>query len=148
MKRLLIILLPLVLFACSREEVEELPLYQQYATRADLSVAQVSGFRLNDTSKVDVVILVADDTAAWCGLKEEFDIRTSEGVTSWMGNIEHPQQRVKGGERPCWRAMAVHDSLTIAFYRIDSETQYEALLEYQMDNLNQQSSNNLISSRF
>ena len=134
MKKLLLILLPLLLIACSREE-EETPLYQQYAARTDLTVAQVSGFQLCDSVKVDVVILVADDTAAWHGLKEEFDIRTSEGVTSWMGDLDHPQQRVKRSVRPAWRAMAVHKDMTIAFYRIDSETQYDALLDYQISNI-------------
>ena len=134
MKKLLLILLPLMLLACSRE-VEETPLYSQYAVRQDLTVAQVTGFQLNDTVKTDVVILVADDSAAWQGLKEEFDIRTSEGVTSWMGDIDQPQQRVKGGVRPAWRAMAVHADRTVAFYRIDSEEQYEALLDYQMNEL-------------
>ena len=136
MKRIITLLLTLLLLACSRE-VEETPLYQQYASRPDLTVAQVSGFHLNDTVKVDVVILVADDTTAWHGLKEEFDIRTTEGVTTWMGDIDHPQRRVKRNVRPAWRAMAVHDQLTLAFYRIDTETQYDALLEYQfskMDN--------------
>jgi len=115
--------------------VEETPLYQKYAVRSDLTVAQVTGFHLNDTVKTDVVILVADDTAAWQGLKEEFDIRTSEGVTSWMGDTDHPQQRVKRSVRPAWRAMAVHKDMTIAFYRIDSETQYDALLDYQISNI-------------
>ena len=138
MKRLLHILLPavccLLTFACSRE-VEETPLYQKYAVRSDLTVAQVSGFHLNDTVKVDVVILVADDSVAWQELKEEFDIRTSEGVTTWMGNTDHPEQRVKRSERPAWRAMAVHDDKTIAFYRIENDIQYEALLDYQMNEL-------------
>ncbi|MBO7100497.1 MAG: hypothetical protein J6V98_00565 [Bacteroidales bacterium] len=136
MKRLLyIMLLPLlVLVACSRE-VEETPLYRQYASRADLTVAQVAGFQLNDSVKVDVVILVADDSVAWQSLKEELDIRTSEGVTSWMGNIDHPQQRVKRSERPAWRAMAVHGDMTVAFYRMDDNMQYEALVDYQMENI-------------
>ena len=134
MKRLLYILLTLLLASCSREEVET-PLYQQYAARKNLTVAQVSGFQLCDTVKIDVVILVADDTTAWSGLKQEFDIRTSEGVTSWMGNIDHPQQRVKRSERPAWRAMAVHEDMTIAFYRIDTEVQREALLDYQLERI-------------
>lgn len=138
MKRLLYILLPavccLLTFACSRE-VEEMPLYQKYAVRNDLTVAQVTGFHLNDSVKTDVVILVADDSVTWQRLKEELDIRTSEGVTSWMGDIDQPQQRVKGGVRPAWRAMAVHADRTIAFYRIDSEEQYDALLDYQMNEL-------------
>ena len=136
MKMLLLILLPLMLLACSRE-TEETPLYQQYAARKDLTVAQVFGFQLCDTVKTDVVILVADDSAAWQGLKEELDIRTSEGVTSWMGDIDQPQQRVKGGRLPAWRAMAVHNERTVAFYRIDNDVQYRALLDYQMNKMEQ-----------
>ena len=138
MKRLLIILLPavfcLLTVACSHK-LEKDPLYRQYAAREDLAVAQVSGFQLCDTVKTDVVILVADDSVAWQGLKEEFDIRTSEGITSWMGDIDQPQQRVKGGVRPAWRAMAVHSDRTVAFYRIDNEEQYQALLDYQLNKL-------------
>lgn len=135
MKRLsLIVLLTTLLLACSREEAET-PLYQRFAARTDLTAAQVIGFQLNDSVKTDVIILVADDTTAWAGLKEEFDIRTSEGVTSWMGNIDQPQQRVKRSERPAWRAMAVHDDMTVAFYRIDTEEQREALLDYQMERI-------------
>ena len=134
MKRLLIILLPLVLFACSREK-DKIPLYSLYSVRTDLTVAQVSGFQLSDSAKVDVVILVADDSVAWQSLKEEFDIRTSEGVTSWMGDIDHPQQRVKRSVRPAWRAMAVHEDRTIAFYRIETNHQYQALVDYQMNEM-------------
>lgn len=118
--------------SCSRE-VEEVPLYRQYAARQDLTVAQVKGFQLCDTVKVDVVILVADDSAAWAELKAEFDIRTSEGVTSWMGDIDEPARRVKRAVRPAWRAMAVHADRTVAFYRVDTEAQRQALLDYQMN---------------
>ena len=124
----------MLLVGCNREEATA-PLYQQYAARKNLTVAQVFGFQLCDTVKTDVVILVADDSAAWQGLKEEFDIRTSEGVTSWMGNIDHPEQRVKRDIRPAWRAMAVHEEMTIAFYHIEDDIHYEALLDYQMDKL-------------
>ena len=135
MKRLLfILLLSLAFLSCSRE-MEEVPLYRQYAARRDLTVAQVKGFQLCDTVKTDVVILVADDSAAWQSLKTEFDIRTSEGVTSWMGEIDHPARRVKRDVRPAWRAMAVHADRTIAFYRIEDSVQYQALLDYQLDKL-------------
>ena len=131
MKRLLLILMPLMLLACSHEETE-LPLYQRYAARQDLTVAQVKGFQIGDTLKTDVVLLVADDSAAWAELKAEFDIRTSEGVTSWMGDIDEPARRVKRAVRPAWRAMAVHADRTVAFYRIDTEEQRQALMDYQM----------------
>ncbi len=135
MKRLLLILMPLMLLACSHEETE-LPLYQRYADSKDLTVAQVKGFQLGDTLKTDVVLLVADDSAAWAELKAEFDIRTSEGVTSWMGDIDEPSRRVKRSVRPAWRAMAVHADRTLAFYRIDTEAQRQALLDYQMNTIN------------
>ena len=131
MKRLLLILMPLMLLACSHEETE-LPLYQRYAPRQDLTVAQVKGFQIGDTVKTDVVLLVADDSAAWAELKAEFDIRTSEGVTSWMGDIDEPARRVKRAVRPAWRAMAVHADRTVAFYRVDTEAQRQALMDYQM----------------
>lgn len=124
----------MLLVGCNREEATA-PLYQQYAAHKNLTVAQVFGFQLCDTVKTDVVILVADDSAAWQGLKEEFDIRTSEGVTSWMGDIDHPEQRVKRDIRPAWRAMAVHEEMTIAFYHIEDDIHYEALLDYQMNEL-------------
>lgn len=135
MKRLLfILLLPLAFLSCSRE-VEKVPLYHQYEGHKDLTVAQIIGFQLNETVKTDVVILVADDSAAWQSLKTEFDIRTAEGVTSWMGDIDHPAQRVKRDVRPAWRAMAVHADRTLAFYRIADSVQYQALLDYQLDEL-------------
>ncbi len=124
----------MLLVGCNREETTD-PLYQQYAARKNLTVAQVFGFQLCDTVKTDVVILVADDSTAWQGMKEEFDICTSEGITSWMGDIDDPAKRVKRSERPAWRAMAVHEDKTLAFYRIDSEEQYEALLDYQLEKI-------------
>ena len=70
-----------------------------------------------------------------------------------MGEIEQPRQRrngaytgvrgVHGGTpvRPAWRAMAVHADRTVAFYRIDTEEQRQALMDYQLDNLNQNKKN-------
>ncbi len=133
MKRLLHILLLLTMLAACSREVETAPLYRQYASRPDLTVAQVAGFQLGDTVRVDVVILVADDSAAWQGLKTEFDIRPSEGVTSWLGDIDNPARRVKRSEVPLWRAMAVHEERTLAFYRVATQAEFDALREYQME---------------
>ena len=136
MKRLMYLVLSLALAVCScTREADEDPLYLKYALRQDITAAQLNGFRLNDSVKVDVVILVADDSASWQRMKEEFDIRTSEGVTSWLGDLVNPKERVKRSEVPLWRAMAVHDDRTIAFYRIETEEQYMALLDYQLEKL-------------
>ncbi len=37
--------------------------------------------------------------------------------------------------------MAVHADRTVAFYRIDTEEQRQALMDYQLDNLNQNKKN-------
>ena len=133
MKRLMYLVLSLALVVCScSREADEDPLYLEYALRQDITAAQLNGFRLNDSVKVDVVILVADDSASWQRMKEEFDIRTSEGVTSWLGDIVNPKERVKRSEVPLWRAMAVHDDRTIAFYRVATAEEFEALREYQI----------------
>ena len=131
-----IIALCLLLFcaACSREAVEPAKnaLYKQYAPRPELSVAQVCGFSLCDTVRVDVVLLRAETDEAWQQLVEEFNLEGQEGTESWLGDTEQPAQRVKRSVRPAWRAMAVHADRTVAFYRIDTEEQRQALLDYQM----------------
>ena len=52
-----------------------------------------------------------------------------------MGDIDEPARRVKRSVRPAWRAMAVHADRTVAFYRIDTEAQRQALLDYQMNTI-------------
>lgn len=110
-------------------------LYGRYAQRADLTVAQVEGFRLNDTVKVDVLILVADDAAAWERLCKEFDIRTTQGITSWIGEAENPAQRTRWTGVPCHKVIASHARRTLCIYRLRSRTDYDALLEYQINAL-------------
>ena len=65
MKRILYILCMTLVFAgCDTSDLRPptSDLYQRYASRQNLTVAQVTGFHLNDTVKTDVVILVADDS--------------------------------------------------------------------------------------
>lgn len=131
MKRLLVILmllLPMVAMAQSE-------LYKQYASREDLAVAQVSGFKLNETVRVDVVLVVADNEAAWNRLKEELDIRGEEGVNSWLGEPNQPVKRVKWNGKTLLRVIASHARRTVGFYRIDNEEQYDALLDYQLNKM-------------
>ena len=74
MKRFLFILLLLLpLAAMSQGE-----LYKRYASRTDLTVAQVSGFKLNENVRVDVVLVVADNDAAMVRLKEMYKVFPTE----------------------------------------------------------------------
>ena len=131
-----IIALCLLLFcaACSREAVEPAKnaLYKQYAPRPELSVAQVCGFSLCDSVRVDVVLLRAETDEAWQQLIEEFNLEGQEGTESWLGDTEQPAQRVKWTGAPVLRAIASHSRRTLAFYRLDNETQYDALIDYQI----------------
>ncbi|MBQ9508508.1 MAG: hypothetical protein IJR53_03700 [Bacteroidales bacterium] len=131
MKRLLVILmllLPVVTIAQSE-------LYKRYASQEDLTVAQVNGFKLNETVRVNVVLVVADNEAAWNRLKEELDIRGDEGVNSWLGDLKQPVKRVKWNGKTLLRVIASHARRTIGFYRIDNEEQYDALLDYQLNKM-------------
>ena len=134
MKRLLFILMMLLpIVAMSQSE-----LYKQYASRQELTVAQVSGFKLNETERVDVVLVVADDEAAWQKLTKELNIKGEDGVVSWLGDIKKPAQRVKWTGAPILRVVASHSRRTLAFYRINTEAQYDALIDYQLNNMKQE----------
>ena len=111
-------------------------LYKRYASRQDLTVAQVSGFKLNDTARVDVVLIVADNATAWESLKKELDIRGDSGTVSWLGDTRQPAKRAKWNGRPLLRVVASHSRKTVAFYRLENEGQYDALLDYQLKNIN------------
>ena len=129
MKKLLLIVMllvwPLALLAQGS-------LYKQYASRPGLTVAQVDGFKLCDSVRVDVVLLQADDEAAWRRLAVEFGVEGEEGVVSWLADTERPAKRVGWTGRPVLRAVASHARRTLAFYRLDNERQYDALLDYQL----------------
>lgn len=125
------LLLPIVAMAQSS-------LYKSYASRQDLTVAQVSGFKLDERERVDVVIVVADNDAAWQQLAKELNIRGEEGTVSWLGDLQKPAQRVKWTKAPVLRVVASPARRTIAFYRLDTEAQYDALLDYQLNNMKQE----------
>lgn len=141
MKRLLLIitlLLPLALTVGCHSKAEgrqESALYKRYASRVDVTVAQVCDFKLCDTVTVDVVLLEADNDEAWQRMVEEFGICDTAGVTSWLGDIEDPAVRVKWEGQPVVRVAASIEKHSIGLYRLDTETQYDALLDYQLNNL-------------
>ena len=122
MKRILIaLLLPLVSSAQSS-------LYHRYASRQDLTVAQVSGFHLNDSVTIDVVMVVADNDAVWNHLKQELNIQSHQGVTSWLATPDSPSLRSRWNGSPILRVVASHQRRTVAFYSLDNEQQYDALI--------------------
>ena len=135
MKRLLlIVLLPLALLTgCSHEKKEysASELYQHYAERQNLKVAQVEQFSLSDSVSVEVILMEADDENAWQQLKEEFNIQGDEGTVSWLGDSDNPALRTQWTGIPVMRVIASLDKHTIGIYRIDNEMQYDAIVDYQ-----------------
>ena len=125
---LLLLMLPLMAAAQS-------DLYERYASRQELDVAQVSGFRLADSIRVDVVLIVAKNEAAWQQLMKEFNVQSAEGSTSWLGNVDNPVKRTGWTGKPICNVIVSHDRHAVALYRLDTEAQYEALLDYQLNAL-------------
>jgi hypothetical protein len=129
----------MLLAGCShRTEPSEGALYQSYAERENLKVAQLCGYKISDTVRVDVVMLQAEDEQAWQQLTEEFDIRGDEGTVSWLGEVDLPARRTQWSGAPVMRVIASHAKRTIGFYRLDDETQYDALLDYQLEKMKNQ----------
>ena len=110
-------------------------LYRQYASRPGLAVAEVSGFKLCDTVSVDVVLLQAESDEAWQRLLKEFDIRGTEGSSSWLGELRSPGRRTPWTGKPVLRVVVSHARKAIGLYRLDTEVQYDALVDYQMRGL-------------
>ncbi|MBO7489539.1 MAG: hypothetical protein J6T88_04595 [Bacteroidales bacterium] len=108
-------------------------IYNRYAQRTELTVAQVTGFKLNDSVKVDVVILVADNDKAWREMCEEFDIRNTKGIATWTGDAIHPEKRCSWSGAPCCKVVASPKKRTICIYQLKNEVDYESLMDYQMD---------------
>lgn len=133
MKRLLIILMLLLPIAAMAQN----DLYKHYASQQELTVAQVSGFKLSESQRVDVVLVVADNEAAWQKLTKELNIKGDDGVVSWLGDPKNPAQRVKWTGTTVLRVVASHARRTVAFYRVNTEAQYDALLDYQLNNMKQ-----------
>ena len=131
---ILLLLLPLVVSAQSR-------LYERYASRQELSVAHVSGFRLTDSVRINVVLVVADDEAAWQKLMKEYKVVSTNGSTSWLGEADHPAKRTQWTGKPVCKVIVSHDRRTIAFYQLENIEQYEALLDYQLNALASQQNN-------
>lgn len=134
---LLLMLLTLAFIVGCSSETDEQPgaVYQKYASHPGLTVAQVSDFELNDSVKVDVVLLVTDDEASWRQLAEELDIRCDSGSTSWLAPIDQPAQRTAWDGEPVMRVIASPNRHTVGIYRIDNEEQYDALTDYQLNQM-------------
>ena len=102
-------------------------LYHRYADHKGLSVAEVDGFMLCDTVRIDVVMLQAENDTVWQ--------RGEEGSVSWLGKVENPALRTAWNGEPLMRVIASHDRQTMGFYRIECEQQFDALIDYQLNKL-------------
>ena len=131
------ILLMLATFAgCSSHKGEQPnAIYQKYASQEGFSVAQVSSFEINDTLAVDVVLIVADNDDAWRQLSFDFDVRGNEGSISWLAPIDNPALRASWNSEPLLRVVASPDRRTVALYMLDDISQYEALMDYQLNQM-------------
>ena len=126
----------ITLASCSREgEPSASAFYQHYAHRQELKVAEVDGFKLSDSVRIDVDMLQAENDEDWQQLCTEFDIRGEEGSVSWLGDTENPARRTEWNGQPLLRVIASHERRTVAFYRIDNEAQYDALIDYQIERM-------------
>ena len=134
-KYILYLIVPLMLMAACTSGPAEGSLYHRYADRKGLSVAEVDGFQLCDTVRVDVVMLQTDSDEAWREMLAELSIKDTTGVTSWLGDIDEPAQRTTWDGAPVFRVIASHDKHAIGFYRLENEVQYNALLDYQLNKI-------------
>lgn len=136
MKRLTIIILMLTALAttvgCGSGRSE---IYKKYASQPGLTVAEVRGFALSDSVLVDVVLVETDDEEAWRQLAQALDIRIDEGSTSWLADPADPAARTTWTGTPVLRVVASHNRRTVGFYSINSEVQYDALIDYQLNNM-------------
>lgn len=135
---LILLLLPVLLVASCGREDEEPPrggLYKHYASQPELTVAQIDGFKLNDTVSVDVLLIQTESDEEWQRLMEEFHIPEGEGTVSRLGNIDDPTQSTSWSNAPLFRVIVSPSRHTIGLYRIDNETQYDALLDYQLEKM-------------
>ena len=140
MKKYILIILTLslmLLAGCSHNngQAGKGALYKQYAAQSALTVAELSNFKLSDSITVDVVMVQADTDESWKELKDSLDIRGTEGTVSWLGDIDNPACRTTWSGSPVTRVVASHSRHTVGFYRIDNEEQYDALIDYQLNNI-------------
>lgn len=134
-KYTLYLIVPLMLMAACTSGPAEGSLYHRYADRKGLSVAEVDGFQLCDTVRIDVVMLQAESDEAWQQMVAELSIKDTTGVTSWLGDINEPSRRTTWNGTPVIRVIASHDKHAIGFYRLENEVQYNALLDYQLNKI-------------
>ncbi len=128
-------MVPLMLLASCTPEPNESKLYHHYADRQGLTVAEVDGFSLCDSVRIDVVMLQAESDEAWQQMVAELSIKDTTGVTSWLGDINEPSRRTTWDGAPVIRVIASHDKHAIGFYRLENEVQYNALLDYQLNKI-------------
>ena len=113
-------MVPLMLMVACAPEPDEGSLYHRYSDRKGLTVAEIDGFPLCDSVRIDVVMLQAETADEWL---------------SWLGTTDNPAQRTEWNGTAVMRVVASHGRHTIGIYRIDNEVQYDALIDYQLNNM-------------
>ncbi len=69
MKRLFLLLLLLAVAVVGQAQSD---LYERYAGQPGVKVASVTGFPLDSSSHVDVILVEAEDDAGWAWMRQEF----------------------------------------------------------------------------
>ena len=80
------LLLPLFLLAAFASHAQS-EAYRHYSQNPGLDVAFVEGFRLDDSTTVDITLLIAKDSAAFAWLIQEFNL--AESYSKAVANLSH-----------------------------------------------------------
>lgn len=109
--------------------------YDRYAVRDGLDVAYIRGYRLDSTATVDVVLIIAKDSAAWQWMQKEFRIKAlTEQSRAMLQNGENVQVfELRDREDPtrsqkntfldnCLMRVSALDKCVGLYYYADNET--------------------------
>ena len=144
-KRIIIPLLLLVSFAALAQSEA----YLRYAPNPNLNVAFVEGFRLNDSTTVDVTVISAKDSATWAWMIEEFNLSPMHNLALSNQLYDKPNSistRMVQKNDPSQRTTELipkeFDFETILFfyrriniYHIIDQQQYDVLFRFIITNL-------------
>ncbi|MBR5093332.1 MAG: hypothetical protein IKX32_07670 [Bacteroidales bacterium] len=134
-----------LLLLASLAAAAQTDLYQRYASQPGVKVASVSNFALDNTAKVDVTVIAAEDDAGWEWMKREFYI--GDLAPEQQANLQEGSDVVLFARRsrsnPRENAPIVDESINVAascymgisylsravyVFCADTEEQYDAIV--------------------